>query len=703
VSGPSEANPATEIDPEVKLEQSALDRARRALDAMRVRAQGLLDELRAAGNPDLDYEAALAHRVATLGESRRPLLFGRIDEIGGTRWRIGRRHVEDDCDVVVVDWRAPVSVPFYQARPGDSLGLTRRRQIMVEANRVLTVADDIFDAEGVDVGNTRLRGGDALLVELERARVGEMLDIVATIQAEQDVIIRGPLEGTVVVQGGPGTGKTAVGLHRAAFLLYNHPELARSGVLVLGPSRAFLRYIAQVLPSLGEESVVQTTVGDLAPRVRVSATDPPGVDRLKGDARMAQVVAAGLACHRVPLGHPTRLTARHLSITLEADEVNALVSSIASTGTPYKAGRTAVRARLISLARGHLRARGRFEVDDEWFTRELSASRSFRALLDDLWPSVSPSQLVADLLSRPELLAEAAQGALAPDEIRALLRPRAATRGRTQWTAGDLALLDEANFRINGRTRTYGHIVCDEAQDLSPMQYRMLSRRTANGSLTVLGDIAQATGTHAYSSWDDIVPFLPPSPEVRREELTVGYRAPAQILELASRLLPVAAPSVRPTTSIREGRVGPSFIRVTPDVLVKESLDTALALAAEGFLVGAIVAEGSFDAELRRLARRDSRVGLLEEHGITRPATIVRAPLAKGLEFDAVVVVEPASIAEAELVGLRLLYVALTRPIQRLTIVHDQALPDAMTGGAAKHGITGRTASSPVEAPLADS
>ncbi len=670
VGGPSPGG-----DPEVRLEQQMLDQAHRALRSMRSRAEGLLEDLRAAGKPDLEYEAALVGRVRSLAESRRPLLFGRIDEEAGGQWRIGRRHVEEEGGaVVVVDWRAPVSVPFYRARPGAALGLTRRRQIMVEDQVVLTVADDIFDTLGFDSGEARLRGGDALLLELERARSGEMLDIVATIQAEQDEIIRGPLKGTVVVQGGPGSGKTAVGLHRAAYLLYNHPELARSGVLVVGPSRAFLRYIAQVLPSLGEEAVVQSTVADLAPRVRLAGTDEPTVARLKGDERMAEVVARALALRRSPADEPVRLGARHLSASLDPESLNAAVASIADAGPPYRAGRAALRARLVGLARHQLRTAGRFGADDEWFAKELSASPRFKALLDRLWPSVSPKQLIGDLLSRSGLLTRATAGILEPGETRALLRSSTGALGRVRWTVADLALLDEASFRINGRTRTYGHIVCDEAQDLSPMQFRMVARRSTAGSLTVLGDIAQATGSHPYSGWDEILPFLPTSPELRREELTVGYRAPAQVLELASRLLPLTAPTVAPTRSIRVGRYEPSIIEVATGRTPAEGLRVALALATEGHLVGLIVPE-DLERDVHRVAREEPRIGLLDEHGITRPVTIVPAPLAKGLEFDAVVVLEPASIAGEDLIGLRLLYVALTRPIQRLMIVHERPLP----------------------------
>lgn len=663
-------------DPEVQLEQHHLDRSHGALAAMRSRTARLLADLRTAGKPDQDYEAALVRRVNALGESRRPLLFGRIDEKDGARWRIGRRHVEEpDGEVLVVDWRAPVAEPFYRARPGDALGLEGRRQIMVEASRVVAVADDLFEVRDGRAGTTRLRGGDVLLRELERARTGEMLDIVATIQEEQDAIIRGPLTGLVVVQGGPGTGKTAVGLHRAAYLLYNHPELERTGVLVLGPSRAFIRYIAQVLPSLGESSVVQTTISDIAPRVRVRAEDDPATAAIKGDARMAQVVFRALGLLRGRLTHEVTLTARHVRIRLGPETVNAIVDAIAHGPAPYKAGRAALRARLLALCRQVLRARGRIEATEDWLAPELGRSRGFTDLLDGLWPTVSPNQLVHRVLTDKAFLRAAAEDLLCAEEVDLLVRPPVASAARGKWAKGDLALLDEANHLINGRTRTYGHIVCDEAQDLSAMQLRMLTRRTSNGSMTVLGDIAQATGALPYGSWEELMPHLPHASEVRREELTLGYRAPAQILDFASRLLPASAPSVRPTSSVREGRFSPDVRKVAAEHVEAESMTAALQLADEGYLVGLIVRDGTLSSAFENAARHDANVGHVERDGISRRVTLVPAPAAKGLEFDAVVVAEPAEIAARDLRGLRLLYVALTRPIHKLVIVHSLPLP----------------------------
>jgi DNA helicase IV len=665
-------------DPELRAEQDYLDRALDSLGAMRARAERLLTDLIAAGNPDLDYVAALSRRVSLLADSPRPLLFGRTDEEGGPTWHIGRRHVEDlRSDPVVIDWRAPVAVPFYRASAKDSLGLARRRQIMVDRATVLAVADDLFGGRHDDATTTRLRGGDALLAELERARTGEMLDIVATIQAEQDEIIRAPLGLTLTVQGGPGTGKTAVGLHRAAFLLYNHPTLARDGVLVLGPSRAFLRYIAQVLPSLGEEAVVQTTISDIAPKAKVKIEESIAVRRIKGDPRMSELLQRALEGRRRIVEHDVSLRVRFARATVSAERINELVASIAARPAPYKAGRAALRARLVSEARRAFRSSDRVGADETWFEGELTATDEFGALLDLLWPTVSPAALVRELLSSRPQLERYAAGLFQPDEWALLLRPRDATVTATTWSADDLPLLDEATFLTGGRTRRYGHIVVDEAQDLSPMQFRMIARRAPTGSVTILGDLAQATGPWTYGDWSEVRALLPAAAEVDHDELTLGYRAPGRVLDFASRLLPVAAPGVGPTSSVRAGRTDPALIPVDDGDLVRAGLTEARRLAEAHALV-ALVVPADMAPAFVKATRGDHGVGVLERDAMTRPVTIVPAPTAKGLEFDAVVVVEPAAIAGEDPRGLRLLYVALTRPIQHLSVVHAQPLPGAL-------------------------
>jgi DNA helicase IV len=502
-----------------------------------------------------------------------------------------------------------------------------------------------------------------------------MLDIVATIQAEQDEVIRAPLNLLLAVQGGPGTGKTAVGLHRAAFLLYNHPELAQQGVLVLGPSRAFLRYIAQVLPSLGEETVLQLTIAELVTKARIRAFESQPVALVKGDARMAEVLAGALALIRSSLTEGVSLSARHLIVNFTADELNLLVGELVAQRLPHAAGRAALRARLISTARRRFRADGRFEADEAWFERELVASKAFAPMLDRLWPRISPHELVNELLANSELRTRAASSLLSPEEIALLQRARPASAARAPWTRSDIALLDEAHALVQGRGRTYGHIIVDEAQDLSPMELRMLSRRCPRRSMTLLGDIAQATGSFTYASWDELVRFLPESSDIRRDELTLGYRAPGQVLDFASRLLRIAAPSVRPTSSVRPGRYEPVITQVERDALIPAAIDEARRLAALGFLVGVIVPSGELETQTMAATRRAVDVGQLERDGITLPITIVSAPGAKGLEFDAVVVVEPAEIAADGRRGLRLLYVAFTRPIQSLSVIHAAPLP----------------------------
>jgi DNA helicase IV len=671
--------PSPPPDPELVAEQAHLDHAIRSLAAMRRRAERLLRDLIAAGTPDLDYVAALSRRVSLLADSPRPLLFGRIDEEEGPAWHIGRRHVEDErSDPVVVDWRAPVAVPFYRARPKDALGLARRRQIMVDRSTVVAVADDLFGG-GDETGATRLRGGDALLAELERARTGEMLDIVATIQAEQDEIIRAPVDQLLTVQGGPGTGKTAVGLHRAAFLLYNHPSLSSDGVLVLGPSRAFLRYIAQVLPSLGEEAVVQTTIADIAPKAKVRVQDPMEVRRIKGDARMAELLRRTLKGRRRVLEDDVSLRVRFARATLSAERVNDLVTSIAARPGPYKAGRLALRARLVSEARRVFRSSARLGADEAWFEGELTSSEEFVTLIETLWPAVSPTALVRDLLSSRSQLQQHAVELFSDAEWRLLLRPRGATVSATTWSIDDLALLDEATFLTGGRSRTYGHIVVDEAQDLTPMQFRMIARRAPSGSITVLGDLAQATGPWTYADWGEIRTHLPVTAPPHHDELTLGYRAPGRVLDFASRLLPVAAPGVSPTSSIRPGRTEPVLRSVEPDALATASITEAHSLSQEHGLVAVVVPE-ELVPEFTRLARRDGEVGILDRDAMSRPITIVPAPMAKGLEFDAVVVVEPSAIAGGDRRGLRLLYVALTRPIQHLSVVHARPVPAPLLG-----------------------
>jgi DNA helicase IV len=665
------------VSDDLAAEQAFVDTAYASLAAMQSRTRHVFDRIMATGGfQDLDHEMAMRRRIALLGDSPRPLLFGRIDERDGGHWYIGRRHVEDErAEPVVVEWRTPVAEPFYQARPSDARGLVRRRHLMVEARRVLSIADDVFGDGAQDLGEVRLRGGDALLAELERTRTGVMLDIVATIQLEQDEVIRAPLAGVLTVQGGPGTGKTAIGLHRAAYLLYNHPELSRDEVMVVGPSRAFLGYIAQVLPSLGEEAVLQVTLADLVPEVKVKAVESVAAQVVKGDARMAQVLANAIERRRGDLtdGFVVRVGLPRAAV--EPEEVNALVAEQVARGVPYKFGRAALRTRLVNFV---YRRMGLLEADPRDITRAIQADPVLRGVLDAVWPAVSPVALVRDLLSNAEQLAECARGILEPVEQDAIRRTRNA-----RWSVADLALVDEARDLLEGHTSTYGHVIVDEAQDLSPMQLRMIGRRAPGGSVTVLGDLAQATAAWTHTSWAEVAAHLvtsvdPSADGWRSRDLTLGYRVPGLVLDFAARLLPEAAPMVAATESVRVGRRPPRLVEVAEADLFASAATEAAALVEEGFLVGCIVADDHVAQATRTFAAAGVEFGTPERDGILKPITLLPALTAKGLEFDAVVVVEPDAIAGATARGLRLLYVALTRPIQHLTVVHAQPLPAAL-------------------------
>ena len=673
--------PTAEPD-ELDLEQAHIHRAYEYLDFMRRRAEKLLAD--APADPDLI--ASLKRRINQLTDTNRPLCFGRLDTQDGERWHIGRRHVEDEnADPLVVEWRAPIAVPFYRATIDEPLGLRRRRQFVVDGRTLVQMADDLFgpDAVAMAAEGPQVRGRDALLAELERARTGQMLDIVATIQTEQDVVIRAPMAGILTVQGGPGTGKTAIGLHRAAFLLFGNDALARAGVLVVGPNRTFLRYIAQVLPSLGEEAVVQTTLSDLVPDAPVRAADGPDAARLKGDLRMAEVLRRSLLQRRRPLGHDVEVRYQGVRVVVAATRADEVAATVAARRIPYSAGRTTLRDLLArEVYERYAEIAGRIGAEYTLVSRSLSGDPAFKAAIDRLWPSVSAPALVRELLSNRGRLAAAAEGLLSEEEQGRLVRKAGRSLKTEAWTEQDGPLVDEAVELIDGRLRTYGHAVVDEAQDLSPMQARMLARRVPSGSMTILGDIAQGTGVWGRDAWDDLLQHLPAPDGVRIEELRLGYRAPGRVLDVASRLLPSIAPHLQPTESIRPGRSEPRIVEVGGAV-AEAAAREAVALAGDWTSVAVIVPERLHDEVAAALAAAGTDLGDAEREGLDHAVTLVPALTSKGLEFDAVVVVEPAAIVEdapsiSARLGLRLLYIALTRPTQHLSIVHQRPLPDAL-------------------------
>jgi DNA helicase IV len=663
--------------PDLEAEQAYIDRAYELLDRMRA----LLERSPSAGEGEI---AALAlerwakERLRTYVDAERGLCFGRIDVEGARKpLYVGRRWVhDDDQDVVVVNWQAPAARPFYTATPVDPQRVSLRRRFRLERRRLLEILDERL---GGAAGDEPAPLADVLLDELRRSREPRMRDIVATIQADQYRLITRDLEGLLVIQGGPGTGKTAVGLHRASWLLYTFRDrLAADGVLVVGPNPAFMEYVSHVLPALGEDAVEQRAIGELLGGVVTGTTDPPDVERLKGDARMAEVIARAIAGRVRTDSDDLWVRIGGAGVTILGTAVAALVDEARDDAPSYAAGRERFRMALLRrFYEGYGRRLGgmaTLSFDD--VERALRRDGLLKRAVDRHWPPLDAESLVRGLLTSRARLAEAAEGILDASEQRLLLRRRAGFA----WSDGDLALLDEARHQLAGSPRSYGHVVVDEAQDLTPMQLRAVARRARKGSLTILGDIAQATGPLAYSSWTDVLPHLPDEAGVDVEELRLAYRVPSEIMALAAPLLPLVATDAAPPLAYRSGGEAPRIVPVPEEALAGRAAEEAARLRAGEGTVGLIV-----PARLLEDARAAlDRAGLRADDSVAEelaPAVRLLAPrTAKGLEFDHVVVAEPAAIVEERggVQGLRELYVSLTRPTKTLVVVHAQPLPEAI-------------------------
>ncbi|MGE0880675.1 MAG: UvrD-helicase domain-containing protein [Acidimicrobiia bacterium] len=666
--------------PDLEAEQAHLDRAADALTAMRAMTARLVDL--AAADRKRDNQAAaqvedvLRRRAGHLETGSLALCFGRLDHEDGERFYVGRRHVEDEHgDPLVIDWRARAAVPFYRATVRDAQGLTRRRRFFVDGPKLVDILDEVFDdPDSVLAG---LVGGipDPLLAELERSRTGEMHDIVATIQGEQDAVVRSPLEQCLVVQGGPGTGKTAVGLHRAAYLLYEHRDtIGDQGVLIIGPNRAFLRYIEQVLPSLGETGVLQTTVDQLRSNTfPARGTDTVEAATLKGDVRMATVIANAVGALVKPAVEVTVWT-KFGRFVVPADEIDTLMIEARIEAGSYGAARDDFRTKVARAVWHRANAsRPELQLTASDCATQLRADKKAMAVLDKLMPATSPAALVRSLLTGKATLARAAKGVLSPDEQRLLLRAKGgASVNDERWTAADIALLDEAEARITGNARRFGHVVIDEAQDHSAMGLRMLGRRVGRTrSMTVLGDLAQATTPWAQNSWTDALGHLDAGDAGRVEHLEVGYRVPGPILELANRLLPEAAPDVPASRSVRAHGEAPSIVAVADHDRVLDEVAAVVDALANRWMSVVVIGPEAMLGELQALVDRQAAITVDTVLAAHTPLS------AKGLEFDAVVVVEPGVIHRS-VNGARQLYVAMTRPVQHLSLVHHEPLPPVL-------------------------
>jgi len=558
----------------------------------------------------------------------------------------------------------------------------------------LGLEDELFGEGHIGIGDdgltssqNELRGYSTLVASLERGRTGTLGDIVATIQAEQDEIIRSPQSGVLVVQGGPGTGKTVVALHRAAYLLYTHRfPLEDQGVLVIGPNRVFLRYIEQVLPSLGEAGIEQVVLSDLIPGVRVRGSDREATARVKGLPEMSRVIDRAIRDRERPLREDVTFPFRSGYVRLRAAETEAIIRGARRGQRRHNAARRHVENEIWSALAANWRE---VDVTPEDVRSELRGRYEVREMFERMWPVLTPAQLLHDLFGSKALIRSASGNLLNEHEQQLLYRPRNESVDEVAWTTADVALLDDAREALGPRPnrsgkiddadeiRTYGHIVVDEVQDLSPMELKMVSRRSLNGSMTVVGDIAQATGPSAPSDWEDVLQHLPTRREPRVIGLSVGYRIPQQIMNLANCVMAAAAPGLRAPESVRQGDADPRIIS-TEDVCSSVA-DEACRLSEE--LAGGSIAIVATDERCDELSDALDRNGITHGRaaaGLGKGITVVPVSVVKGLELDGVIVVEPADIVESSDRGLRSLFVALTRSTRRLSVIHGRPLPESM-------------------------
>ncbi len=745
------------VDRELQREQQYVATLYARLDALQREAEQQLDAVRLLdvggnhqGRSERDTFARIYEdRILQLREVDERLAFGRLelepqaaggadDGTDGSVFRyIGRIGLRDeDLQPLLLDWRVPQASAFYQATAATPLGARARRHLLSKGRSIIRIEDEIFDAELLESATSELQGEGALLAALTAQRTGRMSDIVATIQGEQDRIIRSDLRGVLVVQGGPGTGKTAVALHRAAYLLYSHRDrLRNSGVLIVGPSRSFLQYIEAVLPSLGETGVVLASVGQLFPDVEATREDAPATAAIKGRESMAGLVARAVRSRQRVPSAPQDLEVNGDRLTLDPRLIATAIGRARESNKTHNEARVVfVKNALNALSRQWLTqlqdaGNSMDDTDLSMLREDLRAAEDVRVALNTAWLPLTPQKLLQDLYARPQWLAELTPGWTETD--RALLqRDREA-----EFTIADIPLLDEAaehlgeysvadaaqkreakqqrkrdienaehaieNMRVGGlvnakdladnfaelgdrsttaekaaadRTWTYGHVVVDEAQELSPMQWRLLLRRGPQRSFTIVGDIAQAASAAAASNWKDaLAPLFADSPESDRwrlEELTVNYRTPSQIAAAAESMAIANGLHVTKSRSVRSSEWP---ITVVADAVEAVRIDRE-SDGTGGTLAVIVLEPGIRELTDRLVAEFGDAVGL-GAVGLTRDIAVITPQEAKGLEFDSVVVVDPAAILAASERGAGALYVAMTRATQRLTLVSDGELP----------------------------
>jgi DNA helicase IV len=628
------------------------------------------------------YKTAMEKRKVASPDD--PVALTRIDYEDDTKLYIGKVAIfDEEKNLLVVNWQAPAAAVANQASVHDPMGLRRKRIFDAPSNKISGFEDIVYKAlaEAVSELDDHSYTGDALLQSLSRKRGSEMTDIVKTIQAAQDKLVRADKDQLLIIQGGPGTGKTAVALHRVSWLLFNYQEeLPPEDVLVVGPNPTFTRYIRRVLPDLGDDDVVQQALQNLLSNdVQLTGKDSPAVATVKGSARMSQVLQRALKQRiRVPAGD-IRIQRRNtvLTVSVSADGIAEVLKSLQFDS--FADGRRRFRQRLIELSApqlGNIR-----QVSPEQFLD----LRALDAEVEKIWPQITPPQFLRDLLGSKERMKRAAEGLLAPDEMELLYRQQTEKVSDEPWTTADLALLDEAHAAMREAPRTYGHIVVDEAQDLSKMQLRAIRRRSKNGSMTVVGDIAQSTGPYSRDSWEDVATILghdvPAQVTLQVAELEHGYRVPKQVFDVALPILQSAAPSVTPPRILRDVDYAPRFSGVEKEELAQEVARTVFTHSGRGRFVGVVATVQLWPGLREAFQADDLQWSESTEGELSTAINLVTPEDAKGLEFDAVIVVDPATILEMPH-GERMLYIALTRTTTHLDVIYPWGSLPTILGGS---------------------
>lgn len=590
--------------------------------------------------------------------------------------------LDEDGDYMVISWKSPKGGELYQSSSQETNGVVARRDYTTTGNHIDQLSDRFYKELAAKVSSLidEVRADPALLADLDSSRTGQMRDIVQTIQASQDKLIRAEKDQLLIIQGGPGTGKTAVALHRASWLLFNyHDELSSEDMMVVGPTPSFTRYIQNVLPELGDDHVYQTSIIELLEgrTLKINGTDQESVARIKGSDTMADVVAQGLN-NRIKLPpSPLRINRRNsaTSYVIAPEQLRTSLRELRSR--PYSEGRKAFRVRLLEECAKASASRG-----STTYIENLVSQQSLESAVDRVWPRLSPEQFIRDLLGSKGRLQQACENIISEDEAGLLYRTPADRIAEEPWTVADLALIDEARSHMSAEIKLWGHILLDEAQDLTPMQLHALRRRSRHGSMTVVGDLAQSTGAFARDSWEPIQKALQTSLPTRIEELDFGYRVPKEVYVIAERLLPLAAPATTPPKIIREAGAKPRLYEVVPGRFHTEVAAKASEHSSKGRFVGVIAPAEHFDSLRKAFNQHDVQWDDSTVGGLGRSINLVTPEISKGLEFDAVIIVDPLRIYETDKRwGARLLYIALTRTTRYLdAIAPSGEVPQILRG-----------------------